>query len=942
MAFITRIADYIVENYDLTKDFLTVIFPNKRAALTLRKELSRRTKKNIWFPQIMSIQEAMTSWSGIQLVDNVDVIYELIRIMNNSLELSARNYVFGLASQIVKDFDEIDQYAVDAPKLFGYLNEAKALESWSPDKNSLTETESSYLKFFASLNSYYDKLRTILLENNCGYYGLITRKLYELSNAELESIIGNSKIVFAGFNAMTLTEESIITRLAELNKAAILWDLDKYYYEDEKQEAGLFARQFFSKHRNHKIDNLGDNFNNKKINLISVSGSSVQAEALQLNLEKMQTDGHKLRNTAVVLADETLLIPVLNSIPENYDDISVTMGYPYSKTIVNHFIRHLFSFHTNDDKGIYLWSLKRLLETEIVKVIFDTKEQFLLQSCIDSFLKKSVYYVTLEELDEFCKNEKIIRFINTITKKWESANDCTSTIKTLLVLIDDYLSGSRNNFIRNQISVAGRIINKIDRLINKYDVIVQFADIETLYNKSASEMSIKLNRDSQTDVESTLQIMGLLETRNLDFDVVHILSVNEGILPQSKGFNTLIPHDLRLIYQMPTHTNKQAVYAYHFYRLIQNAKEINIYYNTLADGMGEGEPSRFIQQIINELPNDSNNIDINNIMYKSPSPKLVETIDLVVDKTDKVLEKIKNKISGVNRYGTRKGLSPTSISTYLKCPMQFYLKYIENVSDNTPDESIQANVIGNIVHSTFEFLYKHFDKGIITSEYYDEIVKKYYNEAFNHALVENNFPKGLPETGFNYLSQIMIEEITRNFIDYEREYLKKGNELTIIGLEENLTYTFDIDGTEVNLTGFADRIDFANDKVRIIDYKSGQVKDDDVLIKDTSENLSDLTEKSLQLTIYKYLYKKNNTEVNIEDIEPAIYGLLKVSNPFFPLKNCSDAFDNDTLMDTCDIQFEELFREILDVNKPFVQVADETKCNNCDFMTICKRIPKKY
>ena len=183
---------------------------------------------------------------------------------------------------------------------------------------------------------------------------------------------------------------------------------------------------------------------------------------------------------------------------------------------------------------------------------------------------------------------------------------------------------------------------------------------------------------------------------------------------------------------------------------------------------------------------------------------------------------------------------------------------------------------------------------------------------------------------------------TRNFIDYEREYLKKGNELTIIGLEENLTYTFDIDGTEVNLTGFADRIDFANDKVRIIDYKSGQVKDDDVLIKDTSENLSDLTEKSLQLTIYKYLYKKNNTEVNIEDIEPAIYGLLKVSNPFFPLKNCSDAFDNDALMDTCDIQFEELFREILDVNKPFVQVADETKCNNCDFMTICKRIPKKY
>ena len=269
MAFITRITDYIIDNYNLEKDSLTVIFPNKRAALTLRKELSRRIKRNIWLPKILSIQEAMSSWSGIQLVDNIDIIYQLIKIMNNSLDVSTRSNIFGLASQIVKDFDEIDQYAVDAEDLFRYLKVVKETESWSPHDN-MTETEKSYLTFFASLYSYYKQLRFELLENNQGYYGLITRKLYELSNVELEALTGNNKILFAGFNAMTFTEENIIKRFVELEKAVLLWDLDKYYYEDEKQEAGLFARQFFSKNKNIKPDFICDNFKDKHINIIAL------------------------------------------------------------------------------------------------------------------------------------------------------------------------------------------------------------------------------------------------------------------------------------------------------------------------------------------------------------------------------------------------------------------------------------------------------------------------------------------------------------------------------------------------------------------------------------------------------------------------------------------------------------------------------------------------
>lgn len=954
MAFISKIAEHIIKEYSHNQEPLTIIFPNKRAALVLRKELSNKAQRNMWMPQIMSIQEIMSLWSGIQLIDNVDVIYELIKIMTrNGTEMSTRNNVFGLASQIVKDFDEIDQYAVDSGSILSLLADAKRIESLS--KNKLTATEKAHIKFFESLYGYYNELRKKLLDENVGYYGLITRKLYETQEDELNKIIGKRKIIFAGFNAMTKTEEEIITRLVNAGKAVIMWDLDKYYYEDEKQEAGLFARQFFSKHENMKPDSIDDNFtdNDKEINIISVSGTTVQTNALQLKLKEEANDprykNEELKNKVVVLSDENLLIPTLNSIPEEYKNVFVTMGYPYSKTIVNQFIQHLFPFQNNiskEENKVYFWSLKRMLETELIKIIFNKEELSSISKYIDICVKKSIYHLTYNDLEEFFKDdnqEKIREFLRNLTKKWESTQDCIQTIKNLLILISNILPETKNFFIKNQISVAGRIFNKIEKLINKYDLIIQMTDVEMLYKQSAAEMSIRLESDTikRNDSEMNLQIMGLLETRNLDFDVIHILSVNEGILPQSKHVNSLIPFDIRCEYKLPVYTNKQAVYAYHFYRLLQNAKTVNIYYNNLSDGMGESEPSRFIRQIISEIPLYNNKIKINEITYKAPLPKINKTIEIEVPKTDGILEKIRNRITGFDSKGRPKGLSPTSISCYLKCPVKFYLTYIENIRENNPTETIQSNVIGSIIHSTFEFLYKKFNNEKISRELYDAIVQKHLDEAFNEALAENNFKSGLPMTGFNYLSQIMIHKIINNFISYEKNFLK-NNKIEIIGLEKKLFHQFDIDGQKVNMIGLADRIDRVGNTVRVIDYKSGSVKNTDVLIKEKCHEIADLQEKSLQLIIYKYLYKKMEKNINIEDIEPGIFGLLRVHDPFFPLINKSESFDDNNFMNTCDNMFEELFKELLNKDIPFYQVKEETKCKNCPFTNICKREPKSY
>lgn len=937
MAFISKIAHYIIDNYDLTKDSLVVVFPNKRAALNLRNELSKliikrnANNENIWLPQMLSIQEALISWSGLQMIDNVDIIYELISIINKDGMCNVDSNIFGIASQMIKDFDEIDQYNIDAERLFNHIKDFKVIESWTPDKDK--EIETSYIKFFESLLGYYNTLRDTLLQNHCGYYGMISRKTAELKD-KVADVIGNKKIIFAGFNAMTKTEEDVIVQLVESKKAVLLWDLDRYYFEDKSQEAGLFARNFFEKYPNMEHNFIGDNFSKDKvINIIAVSGNSLQANALQLQLEKetRNDETSSSKKEAIVLAEESLLIPVLNSLPEKCRDIQVTMGFPYAETLLNSFINKLFYLqeNINDDK-IYFWSLLKIINSDFFKNIFTHDALKLLSLWEKEYLNKSTYHISTSDYETLKENNNLYQFMLLISTKWKSSDDCINSLKQILVIISQLtFDKEANNFLKNQVSTAGKIINKISRLVARYDQHIQIEDIKRLYAQTAFETSINLkgSRDG-------LQIMGLLETRNLDFDILHILSVNEGILPQSRSNNSLIPFDLRIIYKLPIYKNKQAVYAYHFYRLIQNASIVNIYYNTLADAMGEGEASRFILQLLSELPTKHNNIKINEITYKSPDFKISSVAKIEVEKDDDIIKKIKDKMTNGS------GLSPTSISCYFNCPLQFYLNYIEKIQDNTPEETIQSNVIGSIVHDTLQYLYEHFGNDEITPETY-KIVDEHLENSYKKALTNNKFPNDLPNTGFNYLNKLLIKKLIKSFIDFEKQQLKDSN-ISILNLETKLTHLINIDGIDVKLEGRADRIDKVGNTIRILDYKTGSVKNEDLKISKDTSSLDKLTAKALQLIIYKYLYVKEHPEIDINDIniEPGIIGLRKLSNGIFTLNNESETFDNKEFIENCDKLFRDLFTEILDKDIPFKQTDDDNKCMFCDFKVICKRNPK--
>ena len=944
MAFIQNIIDYIFKNYDLSKDIVEVVFPNKRASIHFKRQIVSQLSKTSWMPITSSVQQAMEKWSGLHLVDSLDVALELMSINDKDAnnKVLKQNF-FGLASQMAKDFDEIDQYKVDAKNLFESLNEVKIIENYTFSEYTLSnedsyKAQSKYLQFFSSLINYYSALRLNLFSRKVGYYGMITRCLSELPTDELVKRIDGKKIVFAGFNALTTTEEDVVVRLVENGNAVMLWDLDEYYINDKKQEAGRFANDFFAKHRNlagkkdydnehHGISFIGNALSTaeKEINVISVSGSSVQANALQLMMEKRE-------NSVVVLADEALLIPTLNSLPDSVGEINVTMGYPFANTPLYGFIDQIFRFqHSLSDSKIDLWPLASFCDADFIKLVFNGKDYDSLMSWLKDKQSSSDLSLHVKDFSSIGKSddnqedgasEDLARFLTLSSTKWIDSKDCIENLKSILRVSLQKIK-DESYFVKNQISVAGKVLNKVESLIKKYDS-VENIDLQMLILQIGREMSIAMKGEADG-----LQVMGLLETRNLDFDVVNMLSVNEGVIPKNKNSNSLIPYDVRKYYNLPTYNQQQAVYAYHFYRLLHNAKKINLFYNSLSDSSGLGEPSRFIRQIEYELVKKNPKVKLQHFQYKSPIINLKSNI-ISVDKDDTMLKKITK-------------LSPTSISTYLRCSLQYYWKYIMNINCDEVNEEIQMNVIGSIIHNTLDELYRNFGNEIVTESKFLEVRNQYLDKCYQNALRNNNFRNGLPKTGFNSIIASVIDTMISRFLDNEHNIVKE-NSLRILCTEKELSFHLN----NVELHGFADRIDLLNDKLRVIDYKTGSVNPYDVSISANAKQLQDMHDKSIQLIMYKYLFIKmlNSNALGLdealiahieeENIVPGIIALQKMSNGVFELKVNNADLAND-FEAQCDIMFEQLISDIFDKNNPFTQTDDTKVCGYCGFRNICKR-----
>lgn len=959
--FTRRLVTHIQGNYNLATQELTVVFPNKRAAFYLRNEFQNLYTQNIWLPQMLSIQEAVTQWSGITLVDTIDMLFELIDIdaqlqKKQTSELS----VFGSqATQMAKDFDEIDQYDIDAQLLFRYVVDNKKTEIWNFDEAKSESKEQKYLRFFTSLYDYYLRLRDRLMACNQGYYGMITRYLTHLSDEELMERIGDRKVLFAGFNALTTTEEHIIDKLVKNGKAEILFDYDKYYIDDEQNEAGLFARRYLIRHPEWMKNGITDKLNSeeKHIHIVSAGGNTLQTKALQEHLQ----DG-KTADQAVILADESLLIPVLNAIPETetIKNFHVSMGYPISKTPVNQFIKATFRLQrksriirktrkngaVREVRGWYIWPFLQTMDLELVKTIFTAKETAIFDHWKTEQLGKGKFILEKSDIDSLKQIPDFQSFIklllnSEIDEEKQTPEILIQSIIQLLSFISNKIQKRKDEkgilFLLNQVSEVGKIMNRISQVHACHsDYLNDLGDIEILYRLLASNTSIKLNSSNTKG----LQIMGLLETRNIDFKHLHVLSVNEGILPTDKSLGSFIPPFIKREYNLPGYTEKQAVFAYHFYRLLQNGEHIYLYYNNLGDSSG-GEESRYILQIRHELKHNPN-IYVHEDSFSCTTETDAET-KIEVPKTT-TIEQLKLMLQ-------QKGLSPTSLSTYLACPLKFFLKYIAQIKDDSVEEEIGANITGTIVHDTLEFLFadylpKEKKLQIIDKDLFDKKIMPLWETKLEQS-ISKNMPYGFSDVGFNYMKQVSIRQQLKNYLQYTSKQLK-NNELVILKTEGELRAKLPAPFENYFVVGRTDRIDRWNGIVRVIDYKTGKVETKDLTIPLRKPDDNDLSflrsipEKALQLLLYKYMYLKENQQINQTQIEATIHALKYANTIEFGLTHSKKDgvipfLEGDTFLNDMEALLKAVVSEMLDTGTPFCQTDDEKKCRNCDFKVMCKR-----
>ena len=909
--FINGLAEHIKSTYNLKDEELTVVFPNKRAAFYLRSRFKEIYDEDIWLPQMLSIEEAMTQWSGIQLVDTIDMLFELISINAELGHTDSDLSLFGsMALQMAKDFDEIDQYNVDADHLFSYVYEEKKIGVWHLDE-AITQKEEQYLQFFKSLQAYYERLRKRLSDQEKGYYGMITRTLANLDDDELKARVKGRKVIFAGFNALTTTEQRIIDKLYRNGLAEVIWDFDRYYVDNEDNEAGLFARRYIKNNVPWKPTVFSDRLltEEKEIHLIGTIGNTIQTKALQSLLQvELQKD------IAVILADENLMIPVLNAIPDDprYQAVKVSMGYPLRQTSLSHLVSAYFTLRRKGRKvnnaDWYLWPILNILDLELIKVVFNKQEIKELDDYKAHIQEKSIFIFRKSDFEERCPSEDLRTFMTLLLE-----SSLTELLAFIANKIQQSSEGNEKLFLLNQISETGKAINRLKDILEHYHHNVNsLEEWVILYRLVSGNTNIKLNSSST----GGLQLMGLLEARNLDFDTLYMIGVNEGVLPTDKSNASFIPYHIRMECHLPGYQEKQAVYAYHFYRQLQGANRMYFIYNASGAESG-GEPSRFLLQLKYELAQRNPKVKIKEETFGNRTEAAPIPNTLMANKTGE----------------TVLTLAPTSLSTFIQCPLRFYLKYLMHIEDNHLDEETRNNTIGSVVHDVLESLYINHCNTLINKDLFINEIKPTLAQKLKETIVKT-FGQGLPDVGYNYLNRLTIDKMFANYFSYEEAEIQK-HELYILGVEQKMHTKLTVNGIDCTLKGKADRIDRQGGKVRIIDYKTGILKDAEVKVPSQIDSIADIPEKAMQLLIYKYLYLKEHPDVKPEKVTAALFG-LKNQRVCYELKVDLPEL-NDDFMGTMDQLLTGAIADLLDRSKPFTQPTD-TKvkpCHFCDFKRIC-------
>lgn len=959
-SFLERVAEHLIERYPDGISNICIVLSNRRASLFLKKHLAELFGKTSWGPNIFSIEDFIQELSEHQSINSLKTIFELYEVHKTIEGKSAQSFdeFYKWGSILVQDFNELDLHLVDAERLYNYLSEVKSLAEWNLEIENLSSFQNDYLKFFKSLKTYYVLLNDRLNKRKLAYNGKLFRQVAENIEARSKTL-GWDQILFAGFNALSLAEEKILFSLKELGSADFLWDVDDYYLNHTnfgiQHEAGLFFRKYFKNLKESEISWVDQNLKNDKkdIQIYGIPKQIGQAkfcgQLLQLDT-RFLTAEHK---SAIILADENLLIPILNSIPSSYSEVNVTMGMPLSISPLFGFFNQLFKMHLNSENKKKVLNLSDSLfrYTDISKCLKHSVINNLSDQLFNS-PKVSIQQILTQikktgQLD--FKTEDLLS-----TFKAENYND-TSLLLTFTDWNDNPVIAIKcfQDFIEifRDATISKQITDQIDLKIELellYQFSILFNKIEGFIREYGSINSIKIFHSIFLQVCNSqklplygeplkgLQLMGMLESRNLDFDNLIILSVNENILPSSGKQNSFIPFELKREFNIPTYREKNAIFAYHFFRLLQRSKNITLIYNSQPDPLAGGDKSRFLHQIIDELAVYNPQISI---VEKTVSSiiKLSAERPISIPKSKGIFQRL-DDIS-------ENGISASGLNVYIRCQLQFYFKQIAQIGE--PDEvseTIDAAMLGTVIHEALKNFYQPFINKVLNPEELKINLKhtdQYIVQAFR-----THYNQGNTKFGKNLLIVHVAKELFRNFIQHEINEISKPEgqktEKIITSLEEKfdsiLTLNLNGEPKSIKLKGFIDRIQVVNGITEIIDYKTGAIKPQDLKLEAWDELIANKkNDKAFQLLLYTWILNKNDSNHN--EFIAGIYPLKRISNGFIKLQtpgqkqNALDGVD----LNEFESQLINLLTDIYDPKLNFGQTDDPNTCLYCTYRSICNK-----
>lgn len=916
ITFLDKLSTQLIHDFGNNLPDAVVVLPNKRARIFLLEALKKQLDVTVFAPKIISIEDFVQNVSGIRSIDAIELLFEFYSLYIGLTPKEKQQPFETFANwgkTLLQDFNEIDRYLLNPAHVLTYLENIQEIEHWAVDVDKRTTMIENYLEFWKLLPSYYNSLYAHLLEKGAGYQGLIYREavnnIHHFSNT-----FTKGQMVFAGFNALNAAEEKIIQHLMSVGQAKIYWDIDNAFLSDPYHDAGLFIRRFkkeWKQYSSQSFEWITDEFSQpKNIHIIGTPKTVGQAKIAGELVEQFQNEGHSLDKTALVLGEESMLIPLLYSLPKSVGALNITMGYSSRNNPAQLLIQKLFKLHTNainrNEKSytLYYREVLDVLTHPLVEPYSGAGE------LIEAINRNNFTFFSHSKLFELHADAS--PFFRLLFERWDtSVGDILARLSDILVALKGFMSTDEEE---DKIAKAFlySIFKVVNKLINYHDAHPEMSNLTVLY--SIYKQVIDLAEVSfEGEPLSGLQIMGVLESRVLDFENVIITSLNEGKFPAGKTQNSFIPYDVKRELGLPTYKEKDAIYSFHFYHLLMRAKNVYLLYNTESEGLDAGERSRFLTQLeIEKKPNHNLTTEIYNAVLP---PKAYES--MVVPKTEKVMERLKE-------IATVKGFSPSALTGYIRNPMQFYYQRVLRIREaEEVEESIALNTLGTIIHGALEKLYTPYINRFLAVHDIENMAALADDEVM--VQFKEVYKEGEIKKGRNLLAFEVAKRNVHNFLKQEKNSIAGGDAIKILALEHKYDRLLEDSRLPypVMISGNIDRIEERNGRIRITDYKTGKVEKGNLVLKTWDGLPADLkNEKIIQLLTYAFMYeplgKGMETEVGIISFKNMKNGFMHFcfKDGFDRSAPVQDFIDS-AMLEEFKTQLVTLINEILNADIPF-------------------------